>query len=240
METQQNWAELARLVRERRERMQLRQSDIPGRGGPSLGTVQNIEQGSRSTYAARSLRQLELALAWSYNTVDRILDGTATPELLDEVWVANRSRWVRLNREVGLPDWETAVPLADPDRDPSWRRYPTQYVRPEGIPSAEAVGIPTVVQHSAVTESAPAVDSVEADLFRGGALVSMRYAVEAALAVAPGTAPTPRMAEILNTLVYARQLLSEEMHGRPREQEAASDRDRARATLMEHLRAQDD
>lgn len=85
--------------------MGLRQSDLEARGGPSNGTVRNIEQAARTTYAARTFAQLVHALDWPDGIVDRILDGTATEDDLNAVVVrAGASASLgRLNSTVGGP-----------------------------------------------------------------------------------------------------------------------------------------
>lgn len=72
---ERDWAGLAERVRERRLALGLRQGDLEARGGPSNGTVRNIEQAARTKYSIRTLSQLEAALQWQPGTADRILDG---------------------------------------------------------------------------------------------------------------------------------------------------------------------
>lgn len=79
------WDELAAAVRRRRDQKQLRQSDLEARGGPSSGTVRNIEQATRTSYSPRTFVQLEHALDWPDGTVEKILAGTATPSEVAEV-----------------------------------------------------------------------------------------------------------------------------------------------------------
>lgn len=71
----ENWDALAAKVRDRRERFGFRQSDLEAHGGPSDGTVRNIEQAARTKYASRTYAQLETALDWEPGTVARILDS---------------------------------------------------------------------------------------------------------------------------------------------------------------------
>lgn len=75
-----DWAALAERVRERRVALGLRQSDLEALGGPSNGTVRNIEQAARTKYSARTLAQLEAALQWPRGTANRILDGLPVEE----------------------------------------------------------------------------------------------------------------------------------------------------------------
>lgn len=90
--TGKRWDELAAAVRRRRDLMKLRQSDLEARGGPSAGTVRNIEQASRESYSPRTFVQLEHALDWPDGVVDKILDGTATPSDVTEVVVRDPAR----------------------------------------------------------------------------------------------------------------------------------------------------
>lgn len=80
-----NWKTLATEVIRRRTQLQLRQTDVEKEGGPSAGTMRNIEQASRDSYAARTYVQLETALKWGDGVVRRILDGTVKPEELTEI-----------------------------------------------------------------------------------------------------------------------------------------------------------
>lgn len=77
-DTVEQWEALAEAVRRRRDSLRLRQSDLEALGGPGPGTVRNIEQAARKTYASRTFAQLERALSWPNGTADRILAGTAT------------------------------------------------------------------------------------------------------------------------------------------------------------------
>ena len=79
-----DWQALAIALRQRRKALRLRQADLEARGGPGQGTVRNLEQAARSSYARRTFQQLEHALDWPDGIVERILDGTATPEELNQ------------------------------------------------------------------------------------------------------------------------------------------------------------
>lgn len=70
-----DWAALADAVRQRRTALRVRQSDLEALGGPSAGTVKNIEQAARSKYSARTFSQLETALSWPPGAARKILDG---------------------------------------------------------------------------------------------------------------------------------------------------------------------
>lgn len=72
-----NWTALAKAVQTRRAELDLRQDDLLSRGGPSGGTVRNIEQVARNGYSVRTFVMLEQALGWPRGTVDDILAGRA-------------------------------------------------------------------------------------------------------------------------------------------------------------------
>lgn len=74
------WEELASAVRRRRTAMGMRQGDIPANGGPSSGTVKNLEQSARTTYSERTIADLEVALMWKPGDVERLLTGALTPD----------------------------------------------------------------------------------------------------------------------------------------------------------------
>lgn len=80
-----DWPALGTEVRRRRALMHLRQADLEARGGPGAGTVRNIEQASRASYAHRTFVQLETALDWPGGVVESILRGTATRAEIDDV-----------------------------------------------------------------------------------------------------------------------------------------------------------
>lgn len=72
--------DLAQAVRERREQLGLRQSDLATRGGPGLGTVQNIEQGARDVYSSRTVAQLDRALGWASGSSQALLTHGHIPQ----------------------------------------------------------------------------------------------------------------------------------------------------------------
>lgn len=76
----EHWEALAEAVRARRLQLALRQGDLESRGGPSTGTVRNVEQAARTTYARRTMPQLETALGWRPGTVAELLAGTRSPQ----------------------------------------------------------------------------------------------------------------------------------------------------------------
>lgn len=109
----ENWAALGEAVKTRRDKLKLRQSDLEARGGPGHGTVRNIEQVARTSYAPRTFAQLEQALNWPTGTVQKILNGTATEEDVN----ATLPMWAQLRehqREL-MESYEAAHPLPAPN-----------------------------------------------------------------------------------------------------------------------------
>lgn len=98
--------------------MGLRQGDLEARGGPSNGTVRNIEQAARDKYASRTFVQLEQSLDWPDGIVDRILDGSATQSEINEVVVRDTTP-AALNLSL------TPVRLVSPDGRDYVSRSPT-------------------------------------------------------------------------------------------------------------------
>lgn len=64
---------LARLARERRDRIGLKQDELALYGGPRVTTVGKIERAAMPTMAVRTQHQLENALGWKRGTVRDIL-----------------------------------------------------------------------------------------------------------------------------------------------------------------------
>lgn len=77
-----DWEALARAVKARRAQLRMRQRDVELRGGPGPGTMRNIEQATRDSYALRTFGSLERALEWPAGIIGKILDGCATDEEL--------------------------------------------------------------------------------------------------------------------------------------------------------------
>jgi len=121
-----NWQVLADAARERREALGLRQADLEQRGGPSHGTVRNIEQATRDKYAPRTFATLDRALAappgWAEalvkgedlgishyavlveDTIARAAIGAAggNPPEVGAVWyVSDLPAWRRVMRQIG-------------------------------------------------------------------------------------------------------------------------------------------
>lgn len=100
-----DWLALGTEVRRRRALMHLRQADLEPRGGPGPGTVRNIEQASRTSYAHRTFVQLETALDWPDGVAGRILRGTATRAEVDDV----------VTRSLELADIDRGTAVAELD-----------------------------------------------------------------------------------------------------------------------------
>lgn len=71
-------ATLAQLVRSRRMEMGWTQSVVAQRGGPSAGTVSEIELQKNPLPTDATLTKLDHALGWDSGTSDTILRGGAT------------------------------------------------------------------------------------------------------------------------------------------------------------------
>jgi len=70
-----DWANLARLARERRNRLLLSQEDVASRGGPSTATQRLIEHGHADSYKPRTFAELEKALQLHPGSIRSALDG---------------------------------------------------------------------------------------------------------------------------------------------------------------------
>src|SRR5215469_6447033 len=70
-----DWANLARLVRERREQLGLTQADVEVAGGPSHAVVRRIENEQAEKYQPKTLRALEAALRLRPGSVRAALEG---------------------------------------------------------------------------------------------------------------------------------------------------------------------
>lgn len=74
------WRLVGELVRQRRERMGLRQEDMPH--GPSSATLRKVEHGD-TPVPARTQHRLEASLGWDRGDIERAL------RIHDEPWWAN-------------------------------------------------------------------------------------------------------------------------------------------------------
>lgn len=70
-----NWARLAREVTARRKWLQMSQSGLARRGGPSHETVRLIERQGRESFRDLTLSQLDRALQWKPGIANEIVYG---------------------------------------------------------------------------------------------------------------------------------------------------------------------
>jgi len=73
--TKKDWNRLGAKVRERIEQLDLTQSEVQSRGGPSPAKVREVMNGRATTMSASKKRDLERALDWEEGSVDDVLDG---------------------------------------------------------------------------------------------------------------------------------------------------------------------
>ena len=72
-----DWSALGKAVRERRESLGLRQTDVQARGGPSFATVQNVEAGR--PVRSLTMAQMDRGLGWPTGTAAAVADGAQPP-----------------------------------------------------------------------------------------------------------------------------------------------------------------
>jgi hypothetical protein len=80
-----HWQTLGRVIRQRREDLRLRQSDLESLGGPSDFTVRNLETARRKKYRSSTLRRVESVLRFPSGAFQGVLDGTiveGSPQLV--------------------------------------------------------------------------------------------------------------------------------------------------------------
>lgn len=70
-----NWLRLGTLVKQRRDELELTQSQVQERGGPSPALIRSIETGRARTMSRSKRRDLERALGWRIGSIDDILDS---------------------------------------------------------------------------------------------------------------------------------------------------------------------
>ncbi|GEL19455.1 hypothetical protein PA7_32920 [Pseudonocardia asaccharolytica DSM 44247 = NBRC 16224] len=109
---QQDWAQLGRLVRERRAELGLTQAEVYSAGGPSPATLYLLESGHRGSYRPHILCRLERALDWGAGSIRRVLAGgrpilgeadeTLPPIRDDRVSVSNGHVWMAAFRELRI------------------------------------------------------------------------------------------------------------------------------------------
>jgi hypothetical protein len=86
------WTDLARWVKASRDALGLAQDDLSARGGPGETTVHKIENGAVRSLRDRTKRQLERALGWHHELVEKILDPEIdVTEVMQEI-VADAAR----------------------------------------------------------------------------------------------------------------------------------------------------
>lgn len=73
--------DLGNAVEDRRVRLGLRQVDLDRLGGPSEGTVRNIEQRARGSYSMRTFFALDRALGWEAGSARAVATHGATPKV---------------------------------------------------------------------------------------------------------------------------------------------------------------
>ena len=88
---ERSWAEVGRLVRQRRDRLGLTQNevvtraaDINGERSISTATINIIERGARDDYRRQTLIALARALDWPDDAVDRLRAGDDLDAIVGE------------------------------------------------------------------------------------------------------------------------------------------------------------
>lgn len=79
----ENWTRLGELVRLRREELDLTQSQVQERGGPSPALTRAVENGRATAMSHSKRRDLERALEWQVGSIDDVLAGKS-PTLASE------------------------------------------------------------------------------------------------------------------------------------------------------------
>ena len=72
----EDYAALAEAVKARRTELGIKQTDSEFYGGPSTGTLRNVEQCARVGYHRRTFKDIEAMLKWRSGTCNRILAGS--------------------------------------------------------------------------------------------------------------------------------------------------------------------
>lgn len=68
--TENGWQAAGRLVKQRRERLGLRQDELAQYGGPRVSTVGKFERAAQESFPLRTQHQLENALGWTRGTIE--------------------------------------------------------------------------------------------------------------------------------------------------------------------------
>ncbi|MEV3980769.1 helix-turn-helix transcriptional regulator [Nonomuraea sp. NPDC049758] len=66
---------LAKAVRDRRDELNVTQTEVSAKGGPSPATLSLIESAARSSFSRTTLRKLERGLGWAGGEAMRIVRG---------------------------------------------------------------------------------------------------------------------------------------------------------------------
>lgn len=75
MTTQKDWDRLADTVTRRRDYLGLTQEQVAGKpGAPSTATLRNIENGTGTSYRAKTLWGLDAALLWKRGTAQYLVE----------------------------------------------------------------------------------------------------------------------------------------------------------------------
>ncbi|MEU9516822.1 hypothetical protein [Micromonospora sp. NPDC048169] len=75
MTMEDTWLRLGALVRQRRDELDMTQSQVQENGGPSPALIRSIESGRARTVSRSKRRDLERALGWRMGSIDDILEG---------------------------------------------------------------------------------------------------------------------------------------------------------------------
>lgn len=82
-ERHQDWAHLAKVIKERRLDLGLTQAQVHSAGGPAPATLYLLEHACRTSFRPQILGRLERALGWRAGSIRRVLAG-GQPVLDDE------------------------------------------------------------------------------------------------------------------------------------------------------------
>ncbi|WP_433445693.1 hypothetical protein [Nonomuraea sp. CA-141351] len=98
---------LAQAVRDRRDELDVTQTEVSGKGGPSPATLSLIESAARYSYSRSTLRKLEKGLHWPAGEAMRIVRGetaSTSPAAADDTSAVRR-----VPIETGRPDVRAVV-----------------------------------------------------------------------------------------------------------------------------------
>lgn len=77
----EDWARLAKEIREARKALKLTQQELRDKGGPPVTKQVGLENGRVQELSLRDRGRLERALQWPPNHIDSILQGMRRPRL---------------------------------------------------------------------------------------------------------------------------------------------------------------